>query len=303
MPTIGEIANLGVLFKAVAKLLELLSSAKDKIFRYKDEKTNKKVQDLIINGDVNAPIFIVSRNGQISFGSMEWEKYNGWIKNRLEKGRPTSIVNTKFNKEYTEYEEFYSESEYPYPFIKLLDAEYRGLIKASMYVKRLYDVGDRDTAGRRKEELTSTYKNGRKFCNLYTEGYLPQVLENIKDVGLTDKNMIQQLLEYIVSYKGVHFVHNNTNDSVMLAEIYDNIAIKLDYIAIHGTDSSIEKVKMLLPEIKKMINGTDYSITDRLKPLDKTKKGDVHRYAIYVYNGKGKKTYIEFMDGVFKGFI
>lgn len=303
MSTLGEIASLGVLFKAIARLLELLSSAKDKIYRYKDEKTNKEVKGLIINGDVNAPLFIVDRNGKLSFGSQEWEKYNGWIKNRLEKGRPTSIVNTKFDKEYEGYGVFYSESDYPHPFIKLLDAEYRGLIKASMYVKKLYDEGDRDTAGRRKEELTSTYKNGRKFCNLYTEGYIPQVLENIQDVGLTDKNMIQQLLEYIVSYKGVYFVHNNTNDATILAEIYDNITHKLDYMAIHGTDSSIEKVKMLLPEIKKMTNGTDYSIIDKSKPLDKTKKGDVHRYAIYIYNGKGKKTYIEFMDGTFKGFI
>lgn len=302
MPTIGELASLGILFKSIAKLLELLSSAKDKLFRYKDEKTNKEVKGLIINGDVNAPLFIVDRNGQISFGSMEWEKYNKWIENRLEKGRPTSLVNTKFNKEYTEYEEFHSEIEYPHPFIKLLDVEYRGLIKASMYVKKLYDAGDRDTAGRRKEELTNTYNNGRKFCNLYTEGYLPQVLDNIQKVGLTDKNMIQQLLEYIVSYNGVHFVHSNTNDSVILAEIYDNIALKLDYVAIHGTDSSIEKVKLLIPELRKMINGTDYTITDRSKPLDKTKKGDVHRYAIYIYKGNGKKTYIDFMEGAFNGF-
>ncbi|HLC92698.1 MAG TPA: hypothetical protein VJH23_03250 [archaeon] len=298
MSVVGSIPVVGPWLEALGELLKILPILKDKFLKFKNPELNKGLKQIVINGDVNAPVsvYVIEKSdGDISFGNLDRDKDRQWLAKRLEKGVPTRVIETKFNEEYDKYKQFFENTDYPYPFVKLLDVAYRARIKECMYIQELYEKGDRDIAAARKLELNQEEK---QFCNLYTEGYIPEVLAYINDIGLIDKNAIQQVLDYVTRYKGVLFVHEGTDKDELLGKVHYYLSLGLNYIAIHGAGINTQTIKKLEPQIQKSANKAGYNTQHKQGKIKKVK-----RYAVFVYNKKGEKIYGEFIAGSFKGFV
>lgn len=295
---------LALLLKAVDEIKKVLYGQDDKkkLVQFKSPELNKRVGSFIINGDVNAPIIVVQQDEAISFGRVD----NPIIKEKLEKGnKDTEVVESHFSEEYKDVLKHELRTEYSYLFIKNLDVKYKALIKASQYVKELYENGDQDIAQKRKEELVTDYESyGRKFCNLYTEDYIPEVLQYINEVKLVDKLAIQFLLDHIVNYNGILFVHQWTEEGDVIKKIRAFLVTNLNYIAIHGCGSNTKKVKQIKTAIETNISKKElegYELKDKLTSKEESNK--IKRHSIFIFNEKGRKTYEEFQNRIFKGFI
>ena len=289
-------------------VLEVISFIKDffnkkqneqRIISFKEKELTDGIAQLNINGSIGSlNIYVIKdENNNTAFAS----KNNEQIKKSLDRAGSGEIIENKFSEVYDEYVKFDKEKDYPYPFINRLDTKYKALIKASSYIESLYKLGDRDIAAQRKNSLEKDFPNlGRKFCNLYTAGYVPEVLKFIDEIGLSDGNTINKILDSVITYNNIFFVHQNTDLDILTSKLILNAEKGEHYNAIHGAGMNVQKVQHIEKEAKnKEVITQKYRIENS---QDKSESG-VDLYSVFFFDAQGQKIYEQFTSGAFKGFI
>ncbi len=269
------------------------------IVKFKEKELTEGIAQLYINGNIRTiNIYVIKdENNNTAFAS----RNNEQIKKSLDKGGTGEIIENKFSAVYDDYVKFDKEKDYPYPFIKLLDTKYKALIKASFYIESLYKLGDRDIATQRKDSLEKDFPNlGRNFCNLYTAGYIPDVLKFIDEIGLSDGNAINKILDSVITYNNIFFVHQNTDLDILISKLILNAEKGEHYNAIHGAGTNVKKVQYIEEEARNKEVITQKYIIENSS--DKSESG-VNLYSAFFFDIQGKKIYEQFTGGAFKGFI
>ncbi len=286
------------LLKAAEFLLSKIKSGPKQPFRFKNEELNQELKNYAINAN-NPNVFIIEKGAHVYFGNVSTNAEV--IKELLSKGSNSELVYPDFEEEYKDYSEYNKTHEFPFPFVNELSAKFKGLIKASQYIKDLYEAGDRDIAAQRKEELGRDNIFVRHFCNLYTAGYIPEALGYINDIGLRDKEIIEKILVDITAYESIFFVHKKTSEAEIIEKISDLIKQNKKYIAVHGAGSNVSKVKKIGQAYEESLKGSPYVFKEKPTPSQEAPNG-VARHSIFIFNNDGERIYNEFNNGSFKGF-
>jgi hypothetical protein len=288
---------LSAILSAIAWLRDKLKREPNKIVRVADESVNREAARVIIEGNVtNSPIVIV-QDGKIAFAGNEADI----IRARLSKQDGAELLEQQFSAEYMDYLGKAPKIKYKHNFIKKLDEKYRALIKSSDYIKELYAAGDMDLAERKKNELDRSIDKGSHFCNLYSVGYIPQLLDYIEKTGVTDKNIIQQLLDHTINYEGAIFVNRWTEKDGVIDLILKLMEHKIKYIAVHGFGTAapiMDKIHseiMALTKFDRLLSDSSYT-----NPPVYEKKG--RRRILFIFNKDGARIHEEFTKGEFTGF-
>ena len=218
-----------------------------------------------------------------------------------------------YSEEYDSYKKFDANYKYPYTFIESLAPRYKALIKTSSEIVELYKHGAMDIAEDRKVRLGGSLVGGRHFCNLYGAGYIPQLLDYINKVKLSDANLTQQLLEHTLGYAGVIFVSSATTDKFMLYEKVSKLmkydshgdhewSQPLHYIAIHAFGAAIPVLKETKIELEKNLATNKNFLSMGYKIKFEHLRENAYSNVIFIFDDIGERVCSEYMDNKFKGF-
>lgn len=289
---------LSAILSALAWIRDKLKREPNKIVKLKDESLNKEVANLLVKGNVtNSTINVITQGGKTAFAGNE----ASIMKERLNKQDGAELLEQKFSAEYEDYVGKAPKIEYKYDFINNLDQKYRALVKSSEYIMELYAGGDMDLAERKKNELDRGIDKGSHFCNLHSVGYISQLFDHIAKTGVTDKAMIQTLIDHTINYEGVIFVNRWSEKEKIINLILKLMGSNIRYIAIHGLGAAallMDKIYseiMVLPKFDRLLNDNSY-----VDPP--TYKKDGKQRGFFIFTKEGSRIYDEFMKENFKGF-
>ena len=264
----------------------------------RDESVNKEVASVIIKGNVtNSPINVIVQDGKTAFAGSEADI----IKERLSRQDGAELLEQKFSAEYEDYMGKAPKIGYKYDFINNLDQKYRALIKSSEYVSELYARGDMDLAEQKKRELDRGIDKGSHFCNLYSVGYIPQLFNYVDKTGVTDKAIIQPLIDHTINYEGAIFVNRWSEKEKIINSILKLMESNTRYIAVHGLGvatpimDNIYSEIMVLTKFDRLLNTSSYANP----PIYKK---DRKQRILFIFNKEGSRIYDEFIKENFKGF-
>lgn len=167
----------------------------------------------------------------------------------------------------------------------------QSLIVLSSYVESNMKKGEETIARKTKSEIFDEYgKNGVRFCNCYSVGYVDAYIKFLKKKNYSEGEIEKELWD--LSKMPIFFVSNYTvrSDS-KISDLIDEIILALNrnqqYIAIHGLGNAAnlaEKISKFILNKKIDKNYPNWNRTDR----SKFKK----REFIYLwYNKEGQKLY------------
>ena len=135
---------LGIITKGIERLASFFNdiTKSNKIVKFKDENVNKELSKVIINGDVNAPlnVTIAVQGDKVAFAGNS----SDLIKRVLSEPEKGELIQTDFALEYEDYNKKEKSISYKHKFLNGLDPKYKALVKASEYIKELYNKGDMD---------------------------------------------------------------------------------------------------------------------------------------------------------------
>ena len=264
---------------------------------------------LINNGTINGPVIVVTQGEKSAFASPD----SPLIKESMDKKGGAELVENTYSEEYDTYKKFDAKYKYPHPFIEFLSPRYKALIKTSNEIVELYKHGDMDIAEDRKVRLGESLWGGRHFCNLYGAGYMPQLLDYINKVKLSDANLTQQLLEHTLRYVGVIFVSSATTDKVMLYERVSKLmrydshgdhewSQPLHYIAIHAFGAAVPFLKEIKTELERNLSANTNFLSMGYKIKFEHLRENAYSNVIFIFDDVGERVYGEYMNNNFKGF-
>lgn len=178
---------------------------------------------------------------------------------------------------------------------KKLGIKYSSLLKLSIFVSKLYSLGNTDGAEALKYAILNRYgKVGLQFCNLYTRGYISGFLSQLADIEEHNKikinydseldNLIDRDTDCVV------FVHPRMKSEEIDYAVYkirnslDNLK---DYIAVHSLGGAIGTAKGITKSVG--IRGVEgkYKIV-----FIKPPRAIVPEFSKVWYKNSGEKIYL-----------
>lgn len=127
----------------------------------------------------------------------------------------------------------------------------------SRYVKILFDEGNSSEANQNKSDIGNHYgKTGRKFCNLYLQGYIQFWIEYLtfeygEETAEFEEVFESEIRHFIEHSDTIFFIHQGSNKEKIIVNIVYIIAKEEEYIALHaGGKSNIKTTKQIIAQIR-----------------------------------------------------
>lgn len=262
------------LLPIVTSVLEFIKTAGGLIKpkgELKEIVRNPQFQQKFLNQNGNN--YIINVNGDLYLG--DYSK----ISNSLKKDMLASLKNPEFEKPkhlINFYDsEFYQriikftstkisdeniEKYYPY-----LKHETRNLFETSIYIKRMFEQGNFNEANSSRSDLGNQYgKEGRKFCNLYIQGYIHAIINFIEtqyNIKKIPDHLDSEIMYFVNHSESIFFIHSKTDKKSIIMKIEIAINRNEEYIALHaGNKLNIEKTKIIVNKIRNKAEVNRYNI-------------------------------------------
>lgn len=245
-----------------AALLAALAVLKNKLVRPKTpvplddhgfrlKNILSKNQNVIIINNVEGDQYHLADLSELPDAAIQALKDNFAVKPASQGIPEIRLVKSEFQERILDYERFYGKEESLVDgILPYLRPDYASILKLASYVKSKYDAGENAEADRLKTHLGDQYgKNGRRLCNLYTSGYIPDAISEYMAsfVGQTVPSEIDRteicttlntLISKIIDFsENIHFIHRGTDVAVTRIRVINAMKAKKPYIALHSAGS------------------------------------------------------------------
>jgi len=259
MATIEALKTLGGLIKLRGKVKEIAK--------------NSEFQQLFLGEDRNN--VIINVKGDLYLGDLS--KITPATKKKLLSGLKTPEKETKKDISFFKYGFYPRVLEYSgtkitdkklEEYLKYAKSSTRNLFEMSLYAKALFDKGRDTEANRIRSDIGNHYgKTGRKFCNLYLQGYIDNFIEylNAAHGDKTEeikKNFESEIMDFVEHSENIFFIHPNSDPKLITMQILAAINRNEIYIALHAGGSNIKKANEIFSSIKKDAISKEYDIKE-----------------------------------------
>jgi len=268
-----DLGLITAVLNAARASLELGKSVLIKDKAVKDALRQKEVLEALKKTENNGNIFIIQgNNNQILVA--DWSKIPAAEKKALLENfsntnkqglqKEISIIDQEFYHRVELFEASSSSDRKIEKILPFLEPEFKNILKLSIYVKELYDCGNNLEAAEVKSDIGYQYgKNGRRLCNLYSNGYVVAMIEYLSAYHdgneLKIKEDINKRILWLIK-KPIFYIHQRHNSALIVAEINEAFHRKEIYIAIHAAGQNISKAESIFSEITERAKECGYDI-------------------------------------------
>jgi len=238
---------------------------------------NGEARKDFMNNNPNATIIYVQGDCYYLGDKSQWNEkdkrelrqiYNPLSKNEKE----FDIIDVDFFKRVQDFKKELPDNKSINPFLKFLDYDLRAILNLSIYAKKLFDAGESENAQKIRDDIGKHHgKDGRKLCNLYLSGYIDGmteflIQEYVQDMDKVKKEINQKINKFVKESDYIFFIHQNSEEGFILADVKKCINQEKPYIALHGAGpSNIKKVRQILNELEDDITNKGYDINEENK--------------------------------------
>lgn len=259
--------------EAVKDSLELgkLILVKNKDVR--DAFKQKDVLDKIRKTENNGNIVVIQVNGNNNFIA-DWSKIphdkktllleNFSKEKKISTKKEINIINQDFYPRVEKFENSQSSDRKIEKIFPFLASDFKNILKLSIYVKELYDEGNSREASSVKIDIGYQYgKDGRKLCNLYSNGYIIAMIDFLYAYHDGDEEKIKEEINkriFELIRKPIFYIHQRHQNLVVINQIYQALYHKEIYIAIHVAGQNINKAETIVSEVTETAKENNYDI-------------------------------------------
>lgn len=194
------------------------------------------------------------------------------------------LIDNKFENEIIEYtKHIEKQHKVVGKILPYINEEYRSILQLSTYAESLYKKGENQKGNRVKNDIQYHYgKRGRKLSNLYTSGYVADMIEGYLDKlsEAKDKeeynNYVNEIITLIIAKsEHIFFVNEGHNDNKLAKKVITGMEKSVEYIALHSagllntkkTDDVLKIISGKIEELGYEIKTERLSVTASLTPI------------------------------------
>ena len=268
MVDISFIRHLWDILITAKEIYELTREEKEKLSdpeNYAEFHNNKEINSVIIKGD-NNKVFIANYD-HIPKEAKQVISDNFNDKVKIEDKRDIKIIEDEFNQRIEKHSKIKLRPPKISEYYKVLDIETINILSLAVKVKYFYE-NDPKESHKIKGDIGEQYgKDGRKLCNLYTQGYVDDLLkfltvrydDDIENISAVIKEEMNKLIR---NSEFIFFIHDSHKVEEISIKIKLGIKSNKKYIALHSAGNNTKKGMDIFKSVEVDARNAGYKIIE-----------------------------------------